>query len=309
MHLNLRPNLARTVDSDRTANSDRTRSSSAINQNVQSAPANAKEPIDTFKLADQNLLNQINSLTDMVRSQVEQFNELKERLDSMETRLLGDGHNESSVPGTVAPSDPNGSLMLKVAEKLSDYNYTKWAKSIWSQLESAKLHIFLRHVPKQVERAINLDRKIQESIRSTITPKAAARINLNSFQYTKNLWDNLREHFHENLLNRIESNITFLTRTDVETLGEVDSHVNRFRTAVLELAAVDYEIGENVLIELLLSSLPKEPLSFRVNMRNQIRGLSLDYERSLKHVSVQALFCIQFMNRDSVDSQRTLLDD
>lgn len=263
---------------------------------------------------------------------------MRRRLDSMEARLSSDkpAENDGQAKGvsdgeTVGSYDPNdgqakddevavcfdpddSKLVLNVVEKLSDYNYLKWSRSIHLQLESIKLHIFLRFTPKKNERAIHYDQLVKESILATITPQAVARISLLSFPHTKQLWTIIRKLFYEDLLSRIEPNITYLTRTEVRTLDDVKMHVERFRIAAGELRAIDYVFSENVLIELFLNSLAKELALFRSMMRKHISELGLNYEHSLRHAETQSYFFVRISSgwpdsRDSEDSQTTLLGE
>lgn len=271
----------------------------------------------TTELTSQRVLERVDSLSDLVRDLIQQSgDQVKERLDSMEARLFGKRRTESDRTGEeeeVAGSDFEIEPKLKVDELLDDLNYSTWSKSVRTQLNAIKLDIFLHFGPKKEnERAIRIDQLVKKAILSTIGPQTVATIDLGSCAYTKQLWSSLRKLFFQDLKNRSASNIAYLTRTDVKTIGEVTAHVELFRKAALELQEIDYGVSENALTEMFLNSFSKGLPTFHEMMRNQVKELEMSYERALVHAVQQSEYFLRMFDEQNAsqsdDSQMTLVD-
>ena len=253
-----------------------------------------KEPFSDTTI-DQPFLDRV-TLDDSMRELIQKFSDqVNERFDLMEARILGEGRDAE----TVETPDLKSEELIFSANLSDEASYPEWSKSIQAELKALKqpLHVFLRYQPiKDNEKAIKIDQLVKKAILSTIGPQIKAKIDLNGCRYTKQVWTRLRELFEEKLLRRVAQNMAYLTRTNISDIRDVENHVERFRNAVLELQAVDIEICERALTEMFLSSFSEELFTFYSMMRSQVSKLKMDYEQSLNHAVAQSNFFVQMSN-------------
>lgn len=259
----------------------------------------------TSNESNSQVLNKLSEIDNLLTNQMKEMENIKNRFDKFENKILKscsetvESIDQANVnPELELPSiivNPNGEFNLEV-EQLNEYNYSTWSKSIEVKLKKYNLHIFLFNLPKDNEVAKKCDQKVKDLILSTISLSYKSVINQNKYQFSKNLWDLIKRLFFDVYTERRDSNLNYITRSNVKKIHEVKNHITQFRTAANELKAIDLKFDENVLIELFLNTLANELTLFHSMIRQHVREFGFDYKKALNFAAAQSYYLLQIQH-------------
>ena len=232
----------------------------------------------------QQAFDKLDSFNNLVNNQANKLNELKNRLDLIEREKSIE--NDWSTNQSVKQHEI--SCLLDV-DKLNKYNYLNWSQSVLSQLKKSNFDIFIKYKPKlNNSEAIKLDEEIKKAILFSITFHAKETIDLYHYQYAKQLWILIKQLFYDDYVKRKMLNLNFITREDLKSLDEMKEHIAKFRTAALELDAINFKFNDKILIQLFLNTLIKQLASFHCTIKNSINETQISFKNFLDYAEAQA---------------------
>ena len=149
-------------------------------------------------------------------------------------------------------------------EKLTADNYTNWkfqmqmlliGKDLWEIVEGTEV------LPDDANQHQKMDfRKRSNKALSLICLSVSTNLSfyVRHAKTGKEAWDCLQNHFEEKTLSRKVNLFEKLFSIKFDGSVSMAEHVNKIRTLADQLAALDKEIDESILVAKLLGSLPKE---------------------------------------------------
>lgn len=254
---------------------------------------------------DQQVIEKLDTLKSLLDFHSNELAKINLKINQLQTGDLKLSKNElkaikeNSIDKSITkPSlESTSGLNLSNIMQLKDYNYIEWSRSVVSELDRFDLSKFLFNQPILSNPSeIAKDKKVKESILSTISASSRSRISVYNISYslTKELWSACKHLFYDCFLDRQESNLKYITRKNVRAICEVKAHVNQFKESIIELIAIDMKFDSNILIDLFLNSFSEHLPIFQKMIKQNVDRHNLNFTESLNFASTQASYYLAF---------------
>lgn len=252
------------------------------------------------------VIEKLDLLVKLVDDHTAELSKIKGEMSSIEEKFVTNNLpnvKKESVEDESTSDDESGfksnedAIVLRV-DKLTDYNYIEWARSVVQELRRMKLKHYLHDSPTDLSNSSEIakDEAIKKAILSAISSSSKAKIDLASCTSTKKLWLIIKHRFFDEFMNRKDFNINYITRKDALAISELKCHVNQFRQSVVELIAIELRFNENILINLFMNTLTKNLPKFRSMIKRYSQIGNLNFTEILDYAASQAHYFLQILH-------------